>query len=245
MLYHGDMFRPCGGFAQYAIQCASTLTGHPDLPSVQAAAVPCAGWTAWRALVDKLKINKNHTLFISGGAGGVGSFAIQIAKHLGLRTIITTCSEKNRHHVLNLGATHVINYKKENTVQRILEITHGQGVHRGLDCVGYDTDIHVANALGFEGEMVELVDDVRPAHYTDAFMKGLSFHQLSLRAGHRNGPEAEAALRKAGQQFANLIDTGNLVIPVSQTVSIEDVGPALKEILNQRTVGKIVLKNEN
>ncbi|MCP4152139.1 MAG: zinc-binding dehydrogenase [bacterium] len=242
VLYHGDMFRPNGGFSEYAVQRAATLIPHPDVPAVEAAATPCAGWTAWRALVDKLKLTKAHSIFIAGGAGGVGSFALQIAGNIGLSKIITTCSNKNREYVLELGATHAIDYRNKDAVKEILALTHGKGVSRGMDNVGYDTDIHVANTLAYEGEMVELVELVRPELYDDAFPKGLSFHQLSLGSGHRNGAEAEAALREAGEAFSGLIESGEIKVPVIQTISLEEVGPALVEMLNQRTVGKIVYK---
>ena len=106
VLYHGNMFRPSGGFAEYAIHRAATLTAHPDVAATDAAATPCAGWTAWRALVDRLRITPDDTLLIGGGSGSVGGFAVQIAKAVGVRTIIATCSSRNRDYVESLGATH-------------------------------------------------------------------------------------------------------------------------------------------
>jgi len=180
VFYHGDMFRPHGGFAEYAVQDAAVLIAQSHLSATRAAATPCAGWTAWRALNDKLRVTPADSILIIGGAGGVGGFAIQTAKLLGLKTIIATCSAKNSSYVRQLGATHVINYQEEDVVGRVLAITEGLGVSTGLDAVGPDNDILVANALAFEGRMVELVSVVRPERYQDAFMKGLTFHQLNL-----------------------------------------------------------------
>lgn len=243
VLYHGDMFRPHGGFAEYAIHRAETLVPHPDVDSHVAAATPCAGWTAWRALVDKLHVAEHQAIFIGGGSGGVGSFAIQIARHFGLKQIITSCSAANQAFVLGLGATHVIDYRQQDPVTRVLEITAGQGVPVALDTVGGNNDILTANLLGFEGQMVELVQTVRPEHYNDAFMKGLSFHQLSLGAGHRNGPAAAQDLVDAGTAFSKLLETGEIQVPRLETIRLSEVGDALLLMREQRTVGKVVMVN--
>ncbi|WP_199911756.1 alcohol dehydrogenase catalytic domain-containing protein [Dongshaea marina] len=70
ILYHGDMLKPHGGFSEYAVHNAQTLLPHPNIDPIKAAATPCAGWTAWRALMDKLKIDACDSLLIAGGSGG-------------------------------------------------------------------------------------------------------------------------------------------------------------------------------
>ncbi len=242
VLCHGDMFRPHGGFAEYTVQDSDILTKHPDVSAELAAATPCAGWTAWRALVDKLHIHEHDSVLVAGGSGGVGGFAVQLAAYFGLETIIATCSRANQQYVKGLGATHVIDYENEDVVSRVLEITHQKGVSVGLDTVGPGNDRIVANALKFEGQMVELVDLVRPAEYNDAFMKGLSFHQLSLGAGHRNGAEAKAQMVASGAALSDLLERGELGVPVLQTLSMDELSSVLSEMLNQRTVGKLVVK---
>jgi len=76
VLYHGSLYRPYGGFAEYAIHDCRTLVAHPRTSPVDAAATPCAGWTAFRALHDKLKITSADSILITGGSGGTGSFAV-------------------------------------------------------------------------------------------------------------------------------------------------------------------------
>ena len=141
-----------------------------------------------------------------------------------------------------LGATDVIDYKREDVVARVLDITDQQGVAIGLDTVGPDNDLIVANSLGFEGQMVELVDTVRPVRYRDAFMRGLSFHQLSLGAGHRNGTLAKATLTSAGEAFSSLLEQGKVQVAALEVVTLEQAGEKLADMLKQRTVGKIVVK---
>jgi NADPH2:quinone reductase len=238
---HGNMLRPHGGFAEYAVQRASSLLPRGKLDAVTAAAIPCAGWTAWRALVDRLRIGREDSLFVAGGAGGVGNFALQIARHFGVSPVIASCSAPNRDLVLALGATHAADYRDGRVAEQVLEITGGRGVTRGLDAVGRDSDLDVANALAYEGEMVELVDVVRPSSYRDVFSKGLGFHQLSLGSGHRYGVAAERTLVAAGAEVNRLVAEGVMTVKVTATVGLDETGGALTEMLNKRTVGKIVM----
>ncbi len=192
------MFRPHGGFAEYSVQDARTLVRHPNVEASLAAATPCSGWTAWRALHDKLRLTDRDSLLIAGGSGGVGTFAVQLARQAGVKELFATASAGNAQYVRELGATQVIDYRTSDVVETVRRLTGGRGVSRGLDCVGGENARLVADSLGFEGEMVELVDVVAPGQYADAFMKGLSFHQLSLGSGHRHGERGRETLVRAG-----------------------------------------------
>ena len=239
---HGNMFRPYGGFAEYSLQDARTLIPHPDLVPELVAATPCAGWTAWRALHDKLRVTKDDTILITGGAGGVGGFAIQLAKLAGIKMIIATTSAKNAAYVRELGATHVIDYNSARTVETVKIITAGEGVTRGFDCVGFGNDKIVADSLAYEGEMVSIVETVDPRQYENAFMRALSFHQISLGSGHRFGDKGRAALVRAGTAFTKLLECGDIRVPRLETIPLEKAGPALVGMLERRTVGKIVVR---
>ena len=93
VLTHGNMFRPHGGLAEFTVQDARTLVAHPEgIDPATAASTPCAGWTAWRALHDRLRLSADDTLLVAGGSGGVGGFALQIARDARLRTVIATTS---------------------------------------------------------------------------------------------------------------------------------------------------------
>lgn len=240
VLYHGDMRRAHGGFAEFAIQDSRTLIPHPEIDENHAAALPCAAWTAYRALVDKLSVSEHSSLLICGGAGGVGSFAIGLAKHFGVKTIIATCSQANQDFVRQLGATHVIDYRNENVVQRVMQITQGVGVEVALDCVGGNNDVIAANALGFEGELVELVKTIEPSLYDNAFIKGLSFHQLSLGSGHVNGELGFQTLVDSGRAVSALAESGKLEVAKLNLISLNEIPEALKAMRQQRTLGKIV-----
>ncbi len=241
VLCHGNMFRSHGGFAEVTVQDAAILLPHPHLEPHVAAATPCAGWTAWRALVDRLRLPEHGSVLILGGSGGVGSFAVQIARHFGLQHILATCSTGNVDFVRSLGATHVLDYSTEDVLERVREITGGLGVAIALDAVGRDNDIIAADALGFEGQMLELVDLVRPEAYDDAFGRGLGFHQFTLGGAHRAGPAGKAALTAAGRSFSRLVAGGEITVPRLKSVTLDEVPEALDEIRAGHTVGKVVM----
>ncbi len=245
VLYHGNMRRLHGGFAEYAIHDSQTLIPHPAVSPEIAAATPCAAWTAYSALISKLDISKRNSIFIIGGSGGVGSFAIQLAKLFGVKMIITTCSASNHDYVKNLGATHIIDYRHEDVIAQIMDITQQQGVEASLDCVGGENDIIAASALGFQGEMVELVQAVNPTNYPNAFFKELSFHQVSLGSGHVHGDKGKSLITQIGKTVSHMLETGDLQVPKLKIIALEEIGDALMEMRKGRTVGKIVAKMES
>lgn len=103
-----------GTYAEYTAVDEQLLAAIPDSISFEeAAAVPLAGLTAWQALFTHGSLSEGETVLIHAGAGGVGIYAIQLAKQAGAK-VITTASEKNHELLYSLGADQVIDYKKEN-----------------------------------------------------------------------------------------------------------------------------------
>ena len=102
-----------GTFAESISMHENDLAMKPrNLSMEEAASIPLVGLTAWQALVEKAKLKKGQKVFIQAGSGGVGTFAIQLAKHLGA-TVATTTSAANINLVIGLGADVIIDYKKE------------------------------------------------------------------------------------------------------------------------------------
>lgn len=103
-----------GTYAEYTIVDQTLLAKIPENISFEeAAAVPLAGLTAWQGLFNHGKLKKGETVLIHAGAGGVGTYAIQLAKSVGAR-VVTTASEKNHDLLIELGADQVIDYNTEN-----------------------------------------------------------------------------------------------------------------------------------
>jgi NADPH:quinone reductase-like Zn-dependent oxidoreductase len=126
-----EVFGICrGAFSEYATAPESALVIKPDAISFeQAAAVPMAAFTALQGLRDKGHIQPGQKVLINGAAGGVGTFAVQIAKGLGAE-VTGVCSTRNVEMVQSIGADHVIDYTRENFTKR------GQRYDVILDCIG-------------------------------------------------------------------------------------------------------------
>jgi NADPH:quinone reductase-like Zn-dependent oxidoreductase len=106
-----------GAFAEFAVTKANEVAKMPkDLSFDQAASLPLVGVSAWQALTQHIKLQPGQKLFIHGGAGGIGSIAIQIAKHIGAY-VATTATGEGVVRVKELGADEVIDYKKQDFVE--------------------------------------------------------------------------------------------------------------------------------
>src|SRR5438067_12381703 len=102
-----------GTFAEFiSIQEDAVAMKPKELTMEEAASIPLVGLTAWQALIERANLKKGQKVFIQAGSGGVGTFAIQLAKHLGA-TVATTTSGPNMEMVRNLGADVVIDYRKD------------------------------------------------------------------------------------------------------------------------------------
>src|SRR6266550_3488246 len=122
-----------GGYAQYALVTEREAASKPkSLTYVEAAAVPVVAMTAWQALVDTAKLSGGQTVLIHDGSGGVGSFAIQIAKARGAK-VIATASTANQDFLKQLGADVAIDYTK----QKFEDVATDVDVV--LDSIGRDT----------------------------------------------------------------------------------------------------------
>jgi NADPH:quinone reductase len=136
--YTPEVFGPRsqGSYAEYHVAKADIVAKKPaSLSHEEAAAVPLAGGTAYEAIVRRLGVRVGETVLIHGGAGGVGSFAIQIAKAAGAR-VLATASSDNQEVLKELGADVTIDYRAQDVAETALDDTGGVGVDAVLDLVG-------------------------------------------------------------------------------------------------------------
>ncbi len=164
VFYTPEIFNnPHGGtYAELHVVSASIIAKKPpSLSHEEAAAVPLAGGTAWDALVRRLQLRVGETVLIHGGAGGVGSFAVQLAKALGAR-VLATSGPDNLETLRKLGADVAINYRSEDPAQVALRETGGQGVDAVFDTAGQNIPASIpatrpfgrlATILGFRGDV--------------------------------------------------------------------------------------------
>lgn len=240
VFYHGDLTRP-GGYAEFAVTTAHTTARIPeDLSFVQAAALPCAGLTAYQCLVRRLHIGAPDVVWIQGGAGGVGGYGIQIARHTGA-TVYTTASRANHDHVTALGAAAAIDYNDEDVVARLLELTDGVGVDAVLAAVDPSTADQGVAALTFGGGMACIAG--LPTLADETFGKSISLHRVSLGAAHTSdNRRAQIDLASMATEFAALVAAGVVDAMVEEETSLDGVPEGLKRLEGRHVRGKIVAR---
>jgi NADPH2:quinone reductase len=236
--YHGDLTRS-GGFAEFAITTAHTVAEIPASVSfADAAAIPCAGLTAYQGLVRRLRIQKGQTVWVQGGAGGVGGYGVQIAANAGA-TVITTSSQRNFDYVKGLGATHVIDYQAEDVVARIMDITEGRGADAVQAAVDADSADQGLAALAFAGAISCIAG--LPSLSDQTFAKAISLHKISLGAAHpSNNRAAQLDLAQMAGEMIALVADKKINPRVEQVIALEDIPAGLAQLESRHVRGKIV-----
>ena len=211
-----------GAYAEYAIAKESELAAKPKtITHEEAAAVPLAALTAWQALVEKAKLAKGQTVLIHGGSGGVGSFAVQIAKARGAK-VIATASAANQEFLKELGADQTIDYR----AQKFEEVA--KEVDVVLDTVAGETLQRSYDVVKKGGIIVSVLEPPKKAELEKRGIRGTVFLVQ---------PNAEQLA-----EIAQLIDTKKVKPFVSQTLPLREAQKAHTAIETGHTRGKIVLK---
>jgi NADPH:quinone reductase len=237
--YHGDLTK-CGGYGQYAIAPAHVIAWLPDgLSFVAAAALPCAGFTAYQAVHRKLNVQAGKTILIHGGAGGVGGFAVQLCKLANLN-VIATCSRHNFNFVKDLGATEVVDYKGDNVAEAVRKITNGLGVDYILDTVGSENATQSLELLAFNGE-IACVAGLPDMQAIEPLAKSISVHEVTLAGAYQSDHRpAQESLAKIGMEFGALASKGLIKPMVEEVIEMEDIPDALIRLSMRHVRGKIV-----
>lgn len=146
-----------GGYAQFAVAPAGQcLTVPPVLTMIEAAAMPETLFTVWTNLFERGWAAEGDTVLVHGGTSGIGTMAIALAKLFNIRIIVTAGSDEKAAAARTLGADHAINYRAEDFVARVQEITGGKGVTVVLDMVGGDYVPRNLKCLADDGRHVSI-----------------------------------------------------------------------------------------
>jgi NADPH:quinone reductase len=233
-VYYSPRFGGPGSYAGYHLTDESSLSRMPDnLSYAEAAAVPLVGGTVWEMLVVRAKLKKGDTILIFGGAGGVGTFAIQVAKSLGA-FVYTTGQSILQEQLQHLGADVVIDHHRKNYIEEILAHTRGKGVDVIIDTVGGSTLSDSPLALANYGTIVTLVDIARPQNLIHAWEKNATYHFVFTRQS-----------RDELHHITRLIETGHVKPVIDSLYPIEEIKNAHQRIEDAKRerplFGKIVL----
>jgi NADPH:quinone reductase-like Zn-dependent oxidoreductase len=238
VFYHGDLSKP-GGFADYAITTAHTTAKIPDsVTFAEAAAIPCAGLTAYEAVVRRLDVQPEHTVWMQGGAGGVGGFGVQICANIGA-TVITTASGHNHDFVKSLGADHAIDYNTEHVVNTIMAITNGRGVDRVLGAVDINTANEGIEVLKFRGGIACVAG--MPTITDTTFAGAKSIHNIAYGGAHSStNRAAQFDLANMADELIALVADKKIDPMIEQTISLDQIPEGLAQLESRHVKGKIV-----
>lgn len=235
-----------GTLAQFIAVNESAVARKPaSLSMEEAASIPLVGLTVWQALVEKANLKKGQKVFIQAGSGGVGTFAIQLAKHLGA-IVATTTSTANVDWVRRLGADIVIDYRK----QDFESILHGYDVV--LNSQDGKTLEKSLRILKPGGQLISISGPPDPAFAADIGAPGFVKLILRLlgsgvrRRAKRLGVDYSFLFMKASggqlREITSLIDAGAIRPVVDKVFPFESTNEAMAYVEAGRAKGKVVIK---
>lgn len=235
-----------GSLAEFAVVPERFAAPKPtNLDFVQAASVPMVGLTSWQAMKERAGVRPGHKVFIPAGSGGIGSFAIQLAKHFGAQ-VGTTTSTGNVALVRSLGADEVIDYKKQAFETQL----------RGYDmALGTLRDEEIDKAIGIlkpGGKIVSLVGPLdaafakaRKLNFVLKFVFGLMSRKVMRLAAKREVAYSFLFVRPDGAQLAEigtLLQDGTLRPVVDKVFAFKQSPEALAYVAQGRSKGKVVVQ---
>lgn len=216
---------PGSSYAEYAAAPADQIALKPEnISHAEAAAATQSPLTAWQALVDTGHVKKGDRVLVHGGAGGVGNYAIQIARHIGCY-VITTVSGADRAFVKELGADEVIDYRTQAFEKEVKEVDFV------LDTIGGDNFVRSLDVLKPEGMIVLLPSNKKEEADKAVREKQVKNYRHILM--HSSGKDMRA--------IAGMLREGSMKANVDKTYSFEQIPQAQEQLENGKVRGKIVV----
>lgn len=228
-----------GGYAQkVAVPAGQLFTIPKGIGLAEAAALPEAVATVWSNIVMTAGLKEGETFLVHGGAGGVGTFAIQIAKALGARVVTTVGGPQKAARAQDLGADLTINYRTQDFTEHgpydvILDVVGGQYLERNIRSLANDGRLTVIGLQdGLEGslDLAELV------------FRRLSVHGTTLRT--RPAEQKAAIVAAAQEKVWPMIENGAVQLIIDQTLPMAEAAEAHRLMETGRHTGKILLVND-
>ncbi len=232
-----------GGYAEYALAPAGQCLPVPEGVSLEeAASLPEALFTVWHNLWQRAQLQPGETLLIHGGASGIGTAAVQMAKALD-HTVIVTAGTREKCDVCRaLGADRAICYRDEDFVAEVKAFTEGRGVDVILDMVGGDYIQRNFKAAAPEGRIVNIAylkGSKAEVDFMPLMLKRLTLTGSTLRA--QSATVKAAIAKELEQRIWPLVALGRIQPQVNHRFALADVAKAHELMESNRLIGKIIL----
>lgn len=212
-----------GTFAEYTVIPESYLSKKPEGISYEkAGAIPLTGLTAYQSLFDAGDLQDGQTVLVLGASGGVGTFAIQLAKARGAN-VIGIASEKNHEYMKELGADETITYEDTDIGEAVFDVAP-DGVDLIFDCTRGDTLERSLKALKKNGKIVSITKS------NPDIDSNIDFEYVFVEPNS-----------KQLDHIRELVEEGKIDVMISRTFSLEETAEALEQIQSLHTRGKTVI----
>jgi NADPH2:quinone reductase len=232
-----------GAFAEFMIAPRNATYRIPsNMPYDDAAAFQLIYQTSYFALVHRAALKQAEYLLVHGGAGGVGTAAIQIGKALGARVIATAGSPEKLEICRQCGAEHLINYRSENFVEKVNEITEGKGADVIYDPVGGDVFDQSTRCIAWEGRILVIgfssgrIPEIRT---NKVLLKNMSVIGLWWGNYRLHNPQL---IEDTQERLYQMYNDGAVKPVIHSSVGFTDLPAALELLENRKSYGKVVLK---
>ncbi|CAN5493493.1 NAD(P)H-quinone oxidoreductase [soil metagenome] len=232
-----------GAYAQYATAPYGQCLPVPEaLTMVEAAAMPETLFTVWTNLFERAYAVEGDTVLVHGGTSGIGTMAIALSNLFGLTIIVTAGSDEKCEAARAIGADHAINYKTEDFVARVKEITGGKGVNAVLDMVGGDYVPRNLQCLADDGRHVSIA--VQGGLQATIPIFEIMRRRLTI-TGSTLRPRSVAFKTLVADELARTVwphvEEGRLKPVIDRTFALADAADAHRRMESGDHVGKIVL----
>ncbi len=233
-----------GGYAEYCIAVAVLcLPYHQGFTALQAAALPETFFTVWSNVFDRGRLKAGERLLVHGGSSGIGTTAIQLGKAFGATVYCTAGSEEKCAACETLGADRAINYKSEDFVQRVGELTAGRGVDVILDMVMGEYMKRDLKCLAADGRLVFIAVQGGPRidslNVLPIMLKRLTISGSTLRP--RPIEDKADIARALARQVWPLLSEGKVAPVIHSSFALHEAAQAHHLLESSRHIGKIML----
>lgn len=233
---------PVGAYSEERLIPSHRLIRLPDaIDAQQAAAMMLKGMTAQYLLRSTFRVGPGQTILLHAAAGGVGLIVCQWARHLGATVIGTVGSAEKAELARAHGCDHTIQYRDEDFVDRVKEITNGRGVDVVYDSVGKDTFLPSLDCLRPRGMIVNFGNASGPAPALDLLLLSQKGSLFVTRPTLMTYTAQREDLVSAAQELFDLVQGGVVSIPVKQRYALADAAQAHRELEARKTKGSTVL----